>query len=210
MKKLGVCLMAAFAAVNTALFASCASAPQTDHHPQSETREHPVTEMPLKHPALPKTDVRQAVLAKGEQYIDTPYASPPRIPHTFDCSGFVSFVFNEAAAMDLPTASAAYISAGEDIGFKDARPGDLLIFTSHPNGKQINHVAILYKKSETGELRGSRLLHAVSIPPQSATLKGAPGTPGVTITELGKRADGKWQQEYFLARFHGVRRVVAD
>jgi cell wall-associated NlpC family hydrolase len=206
MKRLGVCLTAVF----TLVFASCASAPQTVHHPQPETREHPVTETPLNHPAVSKTDVRQAVLVKGEQYIDTPYASPPRIPHTFDCSGFVSFVFNEAADMDLPTASAAYISAGEGIGFKDAQPGDLLIFTSQPDGKQINHVAILYKKSETGELRGSRLLHAVSIPTQSATLKGAPGTTGVKITELGKRADGKWQQEYFIARFHGVRRVVAD
>ena len=206
MKRIGVCLTAVFAVA----FVSCASAPQTAHEPGSETRERPVTETPPAPAALPKTDVRQAVLIKGEQYIDAPYASPPRIPHNFDCSGFVSFVFDEAAHMELPMASAAYSSAGEGIDFKDARPGDLLIFTSHPNGKQINHVAILYKKSETGELRGSRLLHAVSIPTQSATLKGAPDTTGVKITELGKRADGKWQQEYFLARFHGVRRVVED
>ncbi|MDR2480257.1 MAG: C40 family peptidase [Treponema sp.] len=206
MKKNSVYLTAVFAAV----FMSCASVPQMGHQPQPEVRKQAAAEPPSKQLAPPKTDVRQTVLATGERYIDTPYVSPPRVPQNFDCSGFVSFVFDQAADMDLPTASAAYISTGKGIDFKDALPGDLLIFTSNPNGKQINHVAILYKKSETGELRGSRLLHAVSIPARTSTLKGAPDTTGVKITELGKRADGNWQQEYFLARFYGVRRVVED
>jgi cell wall-associated NlpC family hydrolase len=182
------------------LLVSCASAPAVSAPPDKALPEIPIDEMP--------TTVRYAVLFEAEKHIDTPYLSPPRVPHNFDCSGFVNYIFSEAAEMNLPTASGAYLNVGTVIDFKDAEPGDLLIFTSEPNGSKINHVATLYKKSPDGELRGSLLIHAVSIATKTSTIQGNPDHTGVKITELGKRGDGKWQQEYFLARFFEVRRVL--
>ncbi|MDR0554058.1 MAG: C40 family peptidase [Treponema sp.] len=188
---------------------SCASTPEAALPPEPLTAIPPV--QPEPDPPSPGVDdIRELILVEGEKFIDTPYKSPPKTPENFDCSGFVSFLFRENADMDLPTSSGAYINAGELIDFNDAKPGDLLIFTSEPGGKQINHVAILYKKSDAGELRGSQLLHAISIPTKTATLKGNPDTTGVKISELGKRGDGRWQQEYFLSRFFAVRRVFDD
>lgn len=154
--------------------------------------------------------VRQSVLNEGEKYIDTPYGSPPNVPLTFDCSGFINYTFTNAAKMPLSASTKAYLTIGREIDFKDAKPGDLLVFASQPGGSNPDHVAILYKKSETGELRGSWLLHAVSIPIQSAAIKGDPYKDGVKIGELGKRGDGVWQNEYFLARYMTTRRVIAE
>jgi cell wall-associated NlpC family hydrolase len=117
-------------------------------------------------------------------------------------------VFSKTTDLKLPTSSEAYLNAGVEISFDEAEPGDLLIFTSVPGGNKVDHVAVLYRKSATGELRGSLLIHAVSIPTQSATIKGDPDTAGVKITELGKRGDGIWQNEYFLSRYLSCRRVI--
>jgi cell wall-associated NlpC family hydrolase len=101
------------------------------------------------------------------------------------------------------------MNVGKEIAFKDAQPGDLLIFASKPGGKKVDHVAILYEKSASGTIKGSELLHAVSIATKTSTIKGNPNKPGVKITELGKRADGNWKREYFMARFMCVRRVLS-
>jgi cell wall-associated NlpC family hydrolase len=162
--------------------------------------------------AVPESppSVRQLVLDEGELYIDVPYGSPPNAPRTFDCSGFIKYTFDRAANMSMPASSRAYIQVGREIDFKDAKPGDLLIFASQPGGSNVDHVAILYKKSESGELRGSWLLHAVSIPIKTAAIKGNPDTDGVKIGELGKRGDGNWQNEYFLSRYMTTRRVIEE
>jgi cell wall-associated NlpC family hydrolase len=158
----------------------------------------------------PTTVLRQSILNEGEKYIGIPYASPPKVPATFDCSGFVNYVFTKAANMPLSPSTKAYVNIGKEIDFKDARPGDVLVFTSQPGGSNVDHVAILYKKSETGELRGSLLIHAVSIPLKTATIKGDPDKDGVVIGELGKRGDGQWQNEYFLSRYMCTKRFIEE
>jgi cell wall-associated NlpC family hydrolase len=160
--------------------------------------------MPEKIPeAVPESTevLRQSILVEAEKYINTPYGSPPSVPLTFDCAGFINYIFTKTANMPLATSSRDYVTIGREIDFKDAKPGDILVFTSQPSGSNVDHVAILYKKSATGELRGSLLIHAVSIPIQSATIKGYPNKANVVISELGKRGDGNWQNEYFLSRY---------
>ncbi|MDR0556386.1 MAG: C40 family peptidase [Treponema sp.] len=154
--------------------------------------------------------LRQNVLVEAENHLGAPYKSPPSAPRNFDCSGFVKHVFSKAVAMPLPAASPAYRTIGREIDFKDAKPGDLLVFASHPGGTAINHVAILYRKSQTGALRGSWLIHAVSIPTKTSTIKGNPNSAGVVISEMGKRGDGDWRNEYFLARYVCARRVLNE
>ncbi|MDR1786097.1 MAG: C40 family peptidase, partial [Spirochaetaceae bacterium] len=153
--------------------------------------------------------IRQAILAEAEKYIGArPYESPPKIPNSFDCSGFVNYIYTLAAQMPLSTSSSGYASIGTKIDFKDAQPGDVLVFVSTPGGTKLDHVAILYKKSDTGELRGSQVIHAVSIAVQSAAVKGSSTSPGIVISELGKRGDGVWQNEYFLSRYVYTKRFI--
>jgi cell wall-associated NlpC family hydrolase len=153
---------------------------------------------------------RFGVLVEAENHLGTLYKSPSSAPRNFDCSGFINYVFSKAAGMPLPSASPAYRTVGEEINFKDAKPGDLLIFASKPGGSTINHVAILYRKSQTDALRGSWLIHAVSIPTKTSTIKGNPNVEGVVITEMGKREDGDWRNEYFLARYVCARHVLNE
>ncbi|GHV16058.1 hypothetical protein FACS189493_1150 [Spirochaetia bacterium] len=188
------------------LFMSCMTllpegAPQSAIAPERAGQTVPETAAPA---------LRQSILTEAEKYIDVPYGSPPSVPATFDCSGFINYIFTRAANMPLPTSSRGYLAIGREIDFKDARPGDILVFTSQPGGSNVDHVAILYKKSESGELRGSLLIHAVSLPLQSATIRGNPRSPGVVIGELGKRADGNWQNEYFLSRYLCTKRYIED
>lgn len=124
-------------------------------------------------------DLRRVLLTEAEKHIGVSYVSPPRVPSTFDCSSFVNYVFTKAAGQRLSTSSRSYLSIGREISFKDARPGDILVFSSKPGGSSVNHVALLYKKSASGELRGSLIIHAVSIPVQSATIRGDGSRPGV-------------------------------
>jgi cell wall-associated NlpC family hydrolase len=166
--------------------------------------------LPAQLPPENKAALRQSILSEGEKYIDTPYASPPNVPVTFDCSGFVNHVFTKAVNMRLSTTTKDYLTLGKEIDFKDAKPGDVLVFTSEPGGSNADHVAILYKKSAAGELRGSLLIHAVSIPVQSAAIRGNPNKAGVVIGEMGKRGDGIWQKEYFLSRYKCTRRFIEE
>jgi cell wall-associated NlpC family hydrolase len=151
---------------------------------------------------------RQGVLRVGESLLDSPYGSPPNVPQSFDCSGFIRYVYDKVAGLSLPSTSGGYVNEGERITLQDARPGDILVFTSQPGGSRVNHVAVLYANSPDGELLGTRLIHAVSIPTQSSTLEGNPDTTGVKISEMGKRFDGNAGKEYFYARFLEVRRVL--
>ncbi|GHU39589.1 hypothetical protein FACS1894190_05010 [Spirochaetia bacterium] len=154
------------------------------------------------------TVLRQSIIDEAEKHIGKPYSSPPNVPSTFDCSGFVNHIFTKTANMPLSPSTKAYLNLGREIDFKEAKPGDVLVFASQPGGSNVDHIAILHKKSANGELRGSHLIHAVSIPIQSATIKGDPNTAGVVIGELGKRGDGKWQNEYFLSRYICTRRFI--
>jgi cell wall-associated NlpC family hydrolase len=204
MKKIVISIGRVFALVfiGSCFFMSCASL---------KTTGTTVPEESLIGPAGPEKSLagtRENILYEAEQHIDKPYLSPPNVPKSFDCTGLINYVFSKTTTLKLPTNSAAYQNVGKEITFAEAEPGDLLIFVSVPGGNKIDHVATLYRKSATGELRGSLLIHAVSIPTQSATIKGDPGTAGVKITELGKRGDGNWKNEYFLSRFLMCRRVI--
>ncbi|MDR1074018.1 MAG: C40 family peptidase [Treponema sp.] len=170
----------------------------------------PVEAAPLAKQRTDKSALRRAVLVEAENHLGVLYKSPPSTPRNFDCSGFVNYVFSKAAGVTLPMASPAYRTIGKEIDFKDAQPGDLLVFASRPGGSTINHVAILYRKSRTGELRGSWLIHAVSIPTKTSTIKGNPNSESVVISEMGRRGDGDWRNEYFLARYVRARRVLNE
>jgi cell wall-associated NlpC family hydrolase len=60
----------------------------------------------------------------------------------FDCSGFVSYVFKNFN-FNVPRSSCEFINVGEKVRYEDARPGDIILFTSPTHRHRIGHVGIV-------------------------------------------------------------------
>ena len=61
----------------------------------------------------------------------------------FDCSGFVNYVFRNFN-FKVPRSSGEFAGIGEKINYEDARPGDIILFTSPTNRHRVGHVGIVY------------------------------------------------------------------
>ena len=186
------------------LFSACGTASKSvntsDLDPSSESSDAPVTKRPGNR--------AEQLLKEAEKYIGTPYNSPPYPPHSFDCSSYVSYVYFQLGYA-LPRATSSYADVGRRIDWEDARPGDILVFSSVRGGQKIDHVAMLWKKSDKGTLAGSWLIHAASINTGTSFKQGNANTKtGVVITELGLRGDGIIDNEYFYQRYMFTTRVL--
>jgi cell wall-associated NlpC family hydrolase len=139
---------------------------------------------------------RRALLHEAQRHIGDPYLYGGRAPGGFDCSGFISYVYRTAAETELPPVSNSLGVMGKTIPFEEAMPGDVLIFSSQPGGKLIDHTAILFEKSPDGKLSGSKIIHAVSAGPETGVLTGTLGNSRGT--------------EYFLQRYMYTKRFLED
>ncbi len=129
-------------------------------------------------PARPIADVRQRVIQTAAALLGTPYHFGGTTPAGFDCTGYVAYVFRQAAGMDLPRRSVDQIRSGEAITPLAMQPGDLVYFRIE--GEKSLHVGIY-----VGE---GRFIHA-------------PSTNGaVNVQSLAT--------DYWRTRFLGARRVL--
>lgn len=72
-------------------------------------------------------------------------------PNTsFDCSGFVSYVYN-SCGIDNSRSSRAYGNLGEEVKLSECRKGDCILFAgTQPGSKTIGHVGIVVENNEDG------------------------------------------------------------
>jgi lipoprotein Spr len=76
----------------------------------------------------------------------------------FDCSGFVTYVFNHFGIM-VPRTSMDFMPVHHEIAIKDAKQGDLILFTGSDSDKRVaGHMGII--SSLAGE--PLRFMHASS------------------------------------------------
>lgn len=61
-------------------------------------------------------------------YIGAPYVYGAAGPSSFDCSGFTSFVFKNAAGIDITRTTYSQIGVGTPVSYGELQPGDL-VFT---------------------------------------------------------------------------------
>ncbi|HDR5155704.1 TPA: C40 family peptidase, partial [Bacillus anthracis] len=61
-------------------------------------------------------------------YIGAPYVYGATGPSSFDCSGFTSFVFRNAAGIDITRTTYTQIGVGTPVSYGELQPGDL-VFT---------------------------------------------------------------------------------
>ncbi|MCL2609933.1 MAG: NlpC/P60 family protein [Treponema sp.] len=150
------------------------------------------------------------VTREAATYIGTPYASPPNVPATFDCSSFINYVYARFGYA-LPSVTSAIGNSGKRISWEEALPGDILIFSRTRGSTVIDHAAILWKKSDNGELVGSWIIHAASVNTGQSMHRGNPTSrTGVVLTELGRRGDGIPDNEYFYQRYMYTIRVLKN
>lgn len=87
----------------------------------------------------------QALLEEAAKYLGYPYVWGGSNPSTsFDCSGFVCWVFTNSGVHDLPRTSAQGIyNQCTPVSAASAKPGDIIFFTgTYSSGSSVTHVGI--------------------------------------------------------------------
>jgi len=86
-----------------------------------------------------KLKERIEIIDFAKKQLGVPYVSAGDNPSGFDCSGFTTYVMNNAG-VKLPRRAKDQYEAAQKIKEKDAQIGDLVFFS---NGTEISHVGIL-------------------------------------------------------------------
>ncbi len=92
---------------------------------------------------LPSSQRMDSLMHFAERFIGKPYGFGSTGPNTFDCSGFVQFVYGHFG-VKLPHGSGTQAAACHDVEWKDIQAGDLLFFNGRKRNGQIGHVAIVH------------------------------------------------------------------
>jgi cell wall-associated NlpC family hydrolase len=85
--------------------------------------------------------ISQEVLLQAMSLEGTKYKLGGNSPETgFDCSGFVNYVFNQAANVKLPRTTGGLSRVGQSVDLKELQPGDLVFFNTMR--RSFSHVGI--------------------------------------------------------------------
>lgn len=96
----------------------------------------------------------------ASQFIGRRYVWGSTGPKTFDCSGFISYIFRNAG-VTLNRTSRMQYAQGETVKTSELRPGDLMFFSSPRSGKgRVGHVAMVVEVDDGGE--SLTFIHAAS------------------------------------------------
>ena len=87
------------------------------------------------------TAVRDQIISFAQTKLGSPYVWGATGPNTFDCSGFVGYVFKKAADVNLPRVSSSQATFKPRISSMNMTKGDLVFFETTGKGR-ISHVGI--------------------------------------------------------------------
>ena len=96
--------------------------------------------------------IPDSLVAFGKSLVGTPYLYASSDPENgFDCSGFITFVFNHFG-IAVPRSSVDFTNVGLEIPKEFAGPGDLILFTGTDSTiKIVGHMGIV-ESNESGNL----------------------------------------------------------
>jgi murein DD-endopeptidase MepM/ murein hydrolase activator NlpD len=126
-------------------------------------------------------DWRTAVTTEALKHLGVPYVWGGATPAGWDCSGFVQWVFQQAAGVSLPRVAGDQAGVGVNVGLDAIRPGDLVFF-ANTYAPGISHVGIYLGNGQF--VQASR--------PGAATIVSSLNEP------------------YYVQHFAGARQPVAD
>ena len=126
---------------------------------------------------------REKFVAESKKYVGCPYVYGATGPDSFDCSGLIYYVANQALGLQLPRTSKAMYSFCKVVPKEKMEEDDLLFFKTN-NTASITHVGIY--------IGGSQFISAISDGPNS----------GVIISSL--------DQEYWKPKYVGCGQFLAS
>ena len=113
-----------------------ASGQTTNKKPSQQTQQSNSS----YNPPASSTSRVQSVLNLAYSKMGCPYVWGAEGPNSFDCSGFTSYVFRNAAGVSLPRTSSAQSGSGKTVSKSNLQAGDLVFFNT--SGKGVSHVGI--------------------------------------------------------------------
>jgi cell wall-associated NlpC family hydrolase len=120
----------------------------------------------------------QEVLLNALSLTGIRYTYGGKNPDTgFDCSGFVRYVFQQAASLTLPHSARAISQLGQSVSVDELQPGDLVFFNTLKSA--FSHVGIY--------IGGHRFIHAPST------------GGGISVVDM--------DDSYWAKRFNGAKRL---
>ena len=127
------------------------------------------------------SNVAQEVLINALSLTGIKYKYGGNSPETgFDCSGFVRYVFQQAASLTLPHGARALSQLGQVVPVEQLQPGDLVFFNTLKS--TFSHVGIY--------LGDNHFIHAPS------------SGGGIHVVNMN--------DEYWAKRFNGARRIESS
>jgi cell wall-associated NlpC family hydrolase len=108
---------------------------------------------PRYHSAPPGSPVSN-LIATARSYLDSPYSTGGNTSGGLDCSGFLCACFRQVG-VSLPRLSRQQAEAGEAVGLRALRPGDLVFFATSPKSNPsapINHVGLVTEVRGPGDV----------------------------------------------------------
>src|SRR5450631_2621114 len=121
------------------------------------------TSSPDQHTAFPtKADKGSDVVMFAMALMDGNYHFGGGNPESgFDCSGMVSYIFQQSVGLKLPHSAAQMAKQGHDVGLSRLSPGDLVFFNT--TGRPFSHVGIyigdnrfIHSPGQDGKIKISR------------------------------------------------------
>jgi cell wall-associated NlpC family hydrolase len=132
-----------------ALIISCKPDPQQVYYPPVETVPYPVDTAAL---AVHQDSVFAGRIVRfAKTLIGTRYSFGCMAPATgFDCSGFISYIFNHFN-IEVPRSSVEFTNEGTTVALKDAREGDLILFTgTNSKIRIVGHIGMIVSNDASG------------------------------------------------------------
>ena len=74
------------------------------------------------------TPVQKEILRTARSLLGTPYKFGGTTPEGFDCSGYINYVYHNAAGVRLPRMTQDLSQAGKSVSVSDLQPADLVAF----------------------------------------------------------------------------------
>ena len=92
---------------------------------------------------------RKDFVAYSKKFLGTPYKYGSAIPENgLDCSGFITVVFNHFN-VKAPRSSVNFTDEGTEVNIKNAKPGDIILFTGIDKASGIvGHIGIITTAGE--------------------------------------------------------------
>ena len=110
------------------------------------------------------TEAGLEIVACAEKFLGTPYVYGGNGPTSFDCSGFVKYVFGQCGYSINRTAS-TQLSNGTSVSKDQLQPGDIVFFKNAGDSHAASHVGIyvggetfIHASSDTREVEYSSLV----------------------------------------------------